>query len=88
MFDSNAMADRASLARSRDGGTGKGRQTVYASSKAFHESRGIKEMSVWRRAVYEASTLWKSDSQSACAGFRWDCLALTLDRDADGQIPF
>lgn len=87
MFDSNAMADRAALARSRDGGGGKGRQKVYASSKAYDESRGYKDMSVWRRAVYEATTLWKSDKESALAGFRWDCHVLTLDT-VNGEIPF
>lgn len=88
MFDSNAMADRAALARSRDGGTGKGKQTVYASSKAYHDSRGYQEMSAWDQLVYRTNQLWRSESRSAVAGFKWDCHVLTLDRDSDGQIPF
>ena len=88
-FDSNAMHELQHLARDRyqrAGGGGAGK--VYVSSKAYDESRGIKEMTVWARAVYEASTLWRSDSRSASAGFRWDCLSHTMDRNADGDIPF
>ncbi len=89
MFDSNKMVELQHLARNRyERAGGGGAFKVYASSKAYDESRGIKEMSVWARAVYEASQLWKSDSRSAVSGFRWDCLSHTLDRSADGTIPF
>lgn len=89
MFDSNAMHELQHLARDRyQRAGGGGAHRIYASSKAYDESRGYKEMSTWARAVYEASTLWRSDSRSAVAGFRWDCLSHTLDRNADGEIPF
>lgn len=89
MFDSNKMVELQHLARDRyQRNGGGGAVKVYASSKAYDESRGIKEMSTWARAVYEASQLWRSDSRSAVSGFRWDCLSHTLDRDADGNIPF
>jgi hypothetical protein len=89
MFDSNAMHELAALSRDRyQRAGGGGAFKVYASSKAFDESRGYKEMTVWQRAVYETNQLWKSDSRSAVAGFKWDCHALTLDRDANGDIPF
>lgn len=88
-FDSNAMLELGHLSRDRyQRNGGGGAFKVYASSKAYDESRGIKEMSTWARAVYEASQLWRSESRSAVAGFRWDCLSHTLDRNADGEIPF
>ena len=89
MFDSNAMHELQHLARDRyqRAGCG-GSHKVHNTSKAYDEARGYKEMSVCARAVYEASTLWNSDRQSAIAGFRWDCLSHTLDRNADGEIPF
>lgn len=89
MFDSNKMVELQHLARDRyQRAGGGGAFKVYASAKAYHESRGINEMSVWARAVYEATTLWRSDSRSAVSGFKWDCLSHTLDRDANGTIPF
>lgn len=89
MFDSNKMVELQHLARDRyQRSGGGGAFKVYASAKAYHESRGINEMSVWARAVYEATTLWRSDSRSAVSGFKWDCLSHTLDRDANGTIPF
>ena len=89
MFDSNKMLELQHLARTRyERNGGGGAFKVYASAKAYDESRGIKEMSAWARAVYEASQLWKSDSRSAVSGFKWDCLSHTIDRNADGQIPF
>lgn len=89
MFDSNAMHELQHIARGRyqRNGCG-GASKVYVSSKAYDEARGYKEMSTWARAVYEASNLWRSDRLSAAAGFRWDCLSHTLDRNADGDIPF
>jgi hypothetical protein len=89
MFDSNKMVELQHLARDRyQRGGGGGAFKVYASAKAYDESRGLKEMSTWARAVYEASQLWKSDSRSAVSGFRWDCLSHTLDRDGNGDVPF
>lgn len=89
MFDSNAMHELQHLARDRyQRNGGGGASKVYATAKAYDESRGYKEMSAWARAVYEATTLWRSDSRSAASGFRWDCLSHTLDRNADGDIPF
>lgn len=89
MFDSNAMHELQHLARDRyQRAGGGGAFKVYQSSKAYDEARGYREMSTWARAVYEASQLWHSDSRSASAGFRWDCLSHTLDRNADGEIPF
>ena len=89
MFDSNALRELAHVKADhyqRAGGGGAFK--VYASSKAYDESRGYKEMSPWRRAVYEATQLWLSDSRSAVSGFRWDCHSYTLDRTANGDIPF
>ena len=89
MFDSNKMVELQYLSRDRyQRAGGGGAFKVYASSKAYDESRGIKEMTAWARAVYEAGQLWKSESRSLAAGFKWDCLSHTLDRSADGTIPF
>jgi hypothetical protein len=88
MFDSNHMLELAHLKADRyQRAGGGGAFKVYPSSKAYDEARGYREMSVWRRAVYEATRLWESDSRSAVAGFKWDCLASTLDT-VNGQIPF
>lgn len=89
MFDSNAMLELAHLSRDRyQRAGGGGGHKVYASSRSYDESRGYKEMSVWRKAVYEATLLWQSDSRSACSGFRWDCHWLTLDKNEAGYVPF
>lgn len=89
MFDSNAMHELQHLARDRyqRAGCG-GAQKVYTSSRTYDEAKGYKEMTAWARAVYETNMLWRSDSRSAVSGFRWDCLSHTLDRTADGEIPF
>jgi hypothetical protein len=87
-FDSNAMHELASLSRDRyQRAGGGGAFKVYATAKAYHESRGINEMSPWRRLVYETTTRWRGDAASAVAGFKWDCHALTLDV-VNGEIPF
>lgn len=89
LFDSDAMIELAALARDRyqRAGCG-GASKVYASSKAYDDARGYREMSTWQRAVYEATMLWRSDSTSAVSGFKWDCHSYTLDRNGDGEIPF
>ncbi len=88
MFDSNAMAERAAIKRAQGGGRRKDGCNKPVSSKAYDERMGLKEMSTWRRAVYEATLLWRSDSSSACSGFRWDCHWYTLDKDEAGYVPF
>lgn len=89
MFDSNEMRELAYLKADRyQRAGGGGAQKVHATSRAYDEAKGYREMSVWAKAVYEASTLWRSDSRSAMSGFRWDCLSHTLDRDGNGDIPF
>lgn len=89
MFDSNAMLELGHLSRDRyQRAGGGGGHKVYNSSKAYDESRGYREMSVWRKAVYEATLLWQSDRDSACSGFKWDCLWFTIDKDENGVIPF
>lgn len=89
MFDHNAMRELQHLARDRyqRAGCG-GAQRVHATSTAYDTAKGYNEMTVWARAVYEASMLWRSDSRSAVSGFRWDCLSHTLDRNGNGEIPF
>lgn len=89
MFDSNAMHELQHLARDRyqRAGCG-GAQKVHMTSTVYDKAKGVHEMSTWARAVYEASTLWRSDSRSASAGFKWDCLSHTLDRDGNGDVPF
>ena len=89
MFDSNAMRELAYIkADNAQRAGGGGGFKVYNSSKAFDESRGWKDMNVWQRAVYEATALWRSDRESAVAGFRWDCVWFGLDKDAAGEVPF
>lgn len=87
-FDSNAMLELGHLSRDRyQRNGGGGAFKVYASSKAYDESRGLKEMTVWQRAVYQATTQWRGAAASAVSGFKWDCHALTLDV-VNGEIPF
>jgi hypothetical protein len=45
-------------------------------------------MSIWARAVYRNNMMWLSQSKSAVAGFKWDCLSFTLDRNEAGDVPF
>jgi hypothetical protein len=89
MFDSNQMHELAALSRDRyqrNGGGGVSK--VYNSSKAFHDARGIKEMTPFRRAAYEATVLFRQAAKNAASDFRFDCLAPTLDTDANGYVPF
>lgn len=89
MFDANAMHELQHLARDRyQRAGGGGVQIVRTSSKAYDTAKGYDEMSIWARAVYRNSMLWRSDRDSAAAGFRWDCLSYTLDRDGNGDVPF
>jgi hypothetical protein len=88
MFDSNALRELAHVKADhyqRNGGGGGFK--VYASSKAYDEARGYREMTPWRRLVYETTQLWRSESRSAVAGFKWDCHRYTLDT-VNGEIPF
>jgi hypothetical protein len=88
MFDSNAMQELAHLSRDRyQRSGGGGAHKVYNTSKAYHDARGLQEMSPWRRAVYEATVRWRGDAASAVSGFKWDCHVLTLDT-INGEIPF
>jgi hypothetical protein len=88
MFDSNAMLELKHVKADqyqRNGGGGAHR--VHNTAKAYHDARGHREMSPWRRAVYEATIRWRGDAASAVAGFKWDCHVLTLDT-VNGEIPF
>jgi hypothetical protein len=97
MFDSNQMHELAALSRDRyqrNGGGGVSK--VYNTSKAFHDARGIKEMSPFRRAAYEAAVTFRTIAQNACSDFRaagndYD-LALCARKDAArvalANIPF
>jgi hypothetical protein len=88
MFDSNAMIELQHLSRDRYQRAGCGGAfKVYQTAKAYDDARGYREMSPWRRAVYEATTLWRQASRQAVSDFRWDCHVLTLDT-VNGEIPF
>lgn len=89
MFDSNQMLELAALSRDRyqRAGCG-GAHVVYASSKAFHDARGHKDMSAWKRAVYEAMVRWRQTAEFAQMDYRAECNAHNLDRDSDGNVPF
>lgn len=89
MFDSNAMQELAHHSRQRyERAGGGGTHKVYTSSRSYDEARGYKEMSAWDQLVYRTNMLWRSESRSAVAGFKWDCLSYTMERDANGDIPF
>jgi hypothetical protein len=88
MFDSNQMQELAALSRDRyQRAGGGGAHKVYASSKAYHDSRGHRDMTAWQRAVHEAITNWRYVSRNAVADFKWDCRLQTLDSGHD-DIPF
>jgi hypothetical protein len=88
MFDSNAMLELAALSRDRyQRNGGGGAFKVYQTAKAYDDARGYRELSPWRRAVYEATTLWRQASRQAVSDYRWDCLLPTLDT-VNGEIPF
>lgn len=88
-FDSNAMLELAHLKSDRyQRSGGGGAFKVYNTAKAYHDARGLSEMSSWRRAVYEARERWKQAAQHAQESFRLDCWC-----DVDGTylrdgIPF
>lgn len=89
MFDSNAMRELAHISvdrYQRNGGGGAFK--VYKNQKAADEARGFNEMTPWQQAIYRNNMLWRSAKDSAIAGFKWDCLWYTLDKDGDGNVPF
>lgn len=89
MFDSNAMHEFAALSRDRyQRAGGGGAHKVYNSSKAYDESRGYKEMSVWARAVYEATILWRQDVANNREWFRLECWIDVDGRYLRDGIPF
>ncbi len=89
MFDSNAMHELAHHSRQRyERAGGGGTHKVYASSRTYDDARGYREMSAWDQLVYRTNMLWRSESRSAIAGFKWDCRWLEIDKDANGDIPF
>lgn len=71
MFDHNALREAAHHAADRyqRNGCG-GAHKVYASSKAFHDARGYREMSPFRRAAYEAAITFRQTCDAAKAEFR------------------
>lgn len=88
-FDHDQMRELAALKAyryARDGGGGA--HKVYETTAAWDKSRGVADMTPWRRACHEAWTLWRIARDSACEDYRVDCHLSTLDRDADGNIPF
>lgn len=88
MFNSNAMNELRHVAADRyQRAGGGGAFKVYQTAKAYDDSRGYREMSPWRRAVYEATIRWRQASQQAASDFKWDCHVLTLDT-VNGEIPF
>jgi hypothetical protein len=66
---------------------GGGAHKVYASSKAYDDARGYRDMTPFRRAAYEAVILFRDAAKHAAADFAWDCRALSLDT-VNGEIPF
>lgn len=88
MFNSNEMHELAALSRDRYQRNGCGGVSkVYASSKAYDDARGYREMSPFRRAVYEATVCWRGQAAAAVANFKFDCLVPTLDM-VNGEVPF
>lgn len=88
MFDSNAMADRAALARSRDGGAGPGVRKVYNSSRAYFDAMGHGELSTWQRAIVESRFRWEQTAELAREHFRIACLTCKDGFYHGDEIPF
>jgi hypothetical protein len=97
MFDTNQMNELKHIAADRyqRGGAGGGFK-VATSTKAYYDARGIKEMSAFRRAAFEAAVTFRTIAQNACSDFRaagndYD-LALCARKDATrvalANIPF
>jgi hypothetical protein len=66
---------------------GGGAHKVYASSKAYDDARGYRDMTPFRRAAYEAAVLFRDAAKHAAADFAWDCRRMSLDT-INGEIPF
>lgn len=88
MFDPNAMLELAHLKADRyQRAGGGGAFKVYASSKAYDEARGYKEMSPWRQLVYRTNLAWRDACHGAKAGFRQDCYAWERD-SVEARCPY
>lgn len=88
MFDSNQMAELAHLARDRYQRAGCGGAfKVHASSKAYDEARGYREMTLWRQLCYRTTLAWRDAAIGAKAGFRQECYL--WDRDSvEARCPY
>ncbi len=88
MFNSNQMLELQHVARDRyQRNGGGGAFKVYNTAKAFEESRGYAEMSVWRQLVYRTSLAWRDACHGAKAGFRQDCYQWEQD-SVEARCPY
>ena len=89
MFDSNQMHELAALSRDRyQRAGGGGAHKVYASSKAYYDARGYREMSAWDRLMLETKTRWQSSCTIAAEQFRIACLTSQEGFYHGDDIPF
>jgi hypothetical protein len=89
MFDSKAMLELQHLARDRyQRNGGGGAHKVYASSKAYYDARGYKEMSPFAQACVEMLHRYRQVCQIQREHFRLECLTSNDGFYHGEDIPF
>jgi hypothetical protein len=88
-FDSNAMAEMRHVSADRyqrNGGGGAGK--VYASSKAYWDARGFKELSPFQQACIEMLHRFRQVAELQREHYRVECLTSKEGFYHGDSIPF
>jgi hypothetical protein len=72
-MDHNAMAELAHLKRARGWGRRKDGLGKVVSTKAFYDNQ-VRNLSPWKRLVFETQVRWKQSCQIVKEHYRTDCL--------------
>jgi hypothetical protein len=88
-FDSNAMLELAHVSRDRyQRAGGGGAHKVYATTKAYYDARGFKELSPFEQTCIEILVRFRSAADLAKQEYRLDCLLTKEGFYYEGEIPF
>lgn len=89
MFDSNRMHELGAVSRDRyQRAGGGGAHKVYASSKAYYDARGYREMSPFARACFEALHRFRQVAALSAEHYRMECLTSKEGFYYGDDIPF
>ncbi len=89
LFDSNAMLELGAVSRDRyQRNGGGGAFKVYATSKAYYDSRGYADMTPYERACLEMLHRYRQACEIQRANYATDCLTSKEGFYHGDSIPF